>query len=173
MKNIYCCFYTKNQFSSVVNYRSAQERGINPTIPPRQIDVDSMWTSLQYVEDQISTNFSVISTYFFDVISLSEKTTSFPRTLFDLIFMVEKSTLFRCTFFLCNFDNRKISKQYACAFFDYISVGKNSKAFCVKLHANQKIREGFAFANNFKKLAFGRLFSLNFSIKSPRCSIKF
>ena len=73
MKNIYCCFYTKNQCSSVVNYRSAQERGINPTIPPRQIDVNSMWTPLQYVEDQISTNFNVISTYFFDVISLSDK----------------------------------------------------------------------------------------------------
>ena len=69
MKNIYCCFYTKNQCSSVVNYRRAQERGINPTIPPHHIDVDSTWTLLQYVEDQIQTNFNVISTYYFDVIS--------------------------------------------------------------------------------------------------------
>ena len=143
MKNIYCCFYTKNQCSSVVNYRSAQERGINPTIPPRHIDVDSTWTLLQYVEDQIQTDFNVISTYYFDVISLSEKTPSFPRTFFDLIFMVEKSTLFRYTFFLCNFNDRKISTLYACAFFDYISVGKNSTAFWVKLQDNQNIREGF------------------------------
>ena len=56
-------------------------------------------TGTQYGEDQISTNFHVISTYFFDVISLIEKSTSFPRTFFDIISMVEKSTLFQRTFF--------------------------------------------------------------------------
>ena len=65
-----------------------------PTGTPRQIDVDSTWILRGYVEDQISTNFHVISRYFFDVISLIEKSTSFPRTFFDVILMVEKSPLF-------------------------------------------------------------------------------
>ena len=36
----------------------------------------------------------VVSTYFFDVISMVEKSTSFPHTFFDVISLVEKSTLF-------------------------------------------------------------------------------
>ena len=51
------------------------------------------------MEDQISANFHVISAYFFNVISMVEKSTLFPRTLFDVISMVEKSTLFPRTFF--------------------------------------------------------------------------
>ena len=66
---------------------------------PRRIDVDSTWNLHRYVEDQISTNFHVISTYFFDVISLIEKFTSHPRTFFDITSLVEKSTLFPRTFF--------------------------------------------------------------------------
>ena len=68
--------------------------------------------------------FHVISTYFFNVILLIEKSTSFTRTFFDEISMAEKCTLFPRTFldslsmvekstlfprtFLCNFDGRKI-----------------------------------------------------------------
>ena len=37
--------------------------------------------------------------HFFDVISLIEKSTMFPRTFFDVISMVEKPTLFPPTFF--------------------------------------------------------------------------
>ena len=66
---------------------------------PRRIDVHSTWILRRYVEDQISTNFHVVSTYFFDVISLVKKSTSFPRTFFDVISMVEKSTSFPRTFF--------------------------------------------------------------------------
>ena len=110
MKNIYCCFYTKNQCSSVVNYRSAQERGINPTIPPRQIDVNSMWTPLQYVEDQISTNFNDISTYFFDVISLSDKYHVLSTYFFQPNFHGRKIHIVSMYFFfLCNLYGRKIS----------------------------------------------------------------
>ena len=36
-----------------------------PTGTPRRLDVDWMWILHGYVEDQISTNFHVISTYFF------------------------------------------------------------------------------------------------------------
>ena len=59
------------------------------------------WSSIlrRYVKDQISTNFHVISTYFFDVTSLVKKSTLFPRTFFHVISIVEKSTLFVRTFF--------------------------------------------------------------------------
>ena len=67
---------------------------LNPTDTPRWIDVDSTWILRWYVEDQISKNFHVISSYFFDVISLVEKSTSFPRTFFDVISMIQKSMLF-------------------------------------------------------------------------------
>ena len=50
-------------------------------------------------QDQILTNFYVISTYFFDVISMVEKSKLFPHSFFDVISMVEKSTFFPCTFF--------------------------------------------------------------------------
>ena len=53
----------------------------------------------RYVECQISTNFRVISAYFFDVISMVEKSTWFPRTFFDVISLVEKFTWFPRTFF--------------------------------------------------------------------------
>ena len=59
----------------------------------------STWILRRYVQDQISTNFHVISTNFFEVISLIEKSTSFPRTFVDVISMVEKSTLSPRTIF--------------------------------------------------------------------------
>ena len=88
----------------------------------------------RYVEDQISANFHVmwfrdqkirvVSTYFFEVISMVEKSTSFPRTFFgvillvekcllfpraffNVILMVEQSTLFARTFFRWNFEGKK------------------------------------------------------------------
>ena len=57
-----------------------------PKGTPHRIDVDSTWILRRYVEDQISMNFQVISTYVFDVISLIEKCTLLPRTFFDIIF---------------------------------------------------------------------------------------
>ena len=73
--------------------------GSNPTRTPRRIDVDSTWILRGHVEDQISTNLHIVSTYFFDVISLIEISTQFPRTFFDVISMVEESTQFSRTFF--------------------------------------------------------------------------
>ena len=70
-----------------------------PMCIPRRLDVDSTWILRRYVEDQISMNFQVIFTYFFDVISLIEKSTLFPRTFFDVISFVEISTVFLLTFF--------------------------------------------------------------------------
>lgn len=65
----------------------------------RPINVDSTSMLCRYVEDQISANFHVICTYFFDVISLLKKFTSIPRTFFDIISMVEKSKSFPRIFF--------------------------------------------------------------------------
>ena len=59
----------------------------------RGFDVNSTY------EDHILTNFHVILAYFFNVISMVEKSTSFPRTLFNVISLVEKSTLFSRIFF--------------------------------------------------------------------------
>ena len=63
----------------------------NSTAPQRALHVKSIlrW----YVKDH------VISTYFFDVISLIEKSTLFPCTFFDVTSMVEKSLLFPRIFF--------------------------------------------------------------------------
>ena len=85
----------------------------SPTGTPRLIHVDSTWILRRYVENQISTNFRVISAYFFDVISMVEKPTWFPRTFFDVISMVKKSTLFPRTFFN-KFDGRKIHVVSTC-----------------------------------------------------------
>ena len=95
--------------------------GSNPTRTPRRIDVDSTWILHGYVEDQISTNFHVVSTYFFDVISLIEISTYFFRRNFDgRRIHVVFTYFFRCNFdgrkirvvstyfFRCNFDGRKI-----------------------------------------------------------------
>ena len=89
------------------------EKLFQRTHPSNRVDSTSILH--RYVEDQISTNFHVISTYFFDVISWSknprrshvffevismvEKSTSFPRTFFGVISLVEKCLLFPRTFF--------------------------------------------------------------------------
>ena len=96
-----------------------------PTGTPRRIDVDSMWILRRYVEDHISTNFHVVFTYFFDVISLIEKSSSFPRTFVDVISMVEKSTSFPHTFFDVISMVEK-STSFPRTFFDVISMVENS-----------------------------------------------
>ena len=81
--------YMRN--TSTSNYNEL----LNPTDTPRWIDVDSTWILRWYLEGQISKNFHVIYvSYFFDVISLVEKSTSFPRTFFDVISMIQISMLF-------------------------------------------------------------------------------
>ena len=95
---------------------------------PRRIHVDSTWIIRRYVEDQISTNFHVISTYFFDAISLIEKSTSFPRNFFDVISLVEKSTLFPRTFFDV-ISMVEISMVFLLTFFDLILMVEKSTLF--------------------------------------------
>ena len=99
-----------------------------PTGTPRRIDVDSTWILCRYVEDQISTNFHVISAYFFDVVSLVEKSTWFPRTFFDVILLVEKFTWFPHTFFDVISMVEK-STWFPCTFFDVISLVEKLTCF--------------------------------------------
>ena len=95
---------------------------------PRRIDVDSTWILHRYVEDQISTNFHVVSTYFFDVVLLIEKSTSFPRSFFAVVSMVEKSTLFPRTFYDGMLMVEK-STLFSRTFFDVISFVEISTVF--------------------------------------------
>ena len=81
-------------------------RGIKKTLrldpktdTPHRLHIDSTQILRRYVEDQISTNFYVISAYFFNVISTVEKFTLFPRTFYEVISMVEICTWFLLTFF--------------------------------------------------------------------------
>ena len=103
-----------------------------PTGTPRRIDVDSTWTLRRYVKDQISTNFHVISAYFFDVISMVQKSTWFPRTFFDVISLIEKSTWFPRTFFDVISLVEK-STWFPRTFFDVISMVEKSTLFHVLL----------------------------------------
>ena len=107
----------------------------------RRFDVDIR----RYVEDQIWTNFHVVSTYFlwcnfdgleicsvstyfFDVISMVEKSTLFPRTFFDVISMVEKCTLTPRTFFDV-ISLVKISTVFLLTFFDVNLMVEKSAVF--------------------------------------------
>ena len=103
---------------------------VYPTGTPRRIHVDSTWILRRYVEEQISTNFHVISAYFFDVISMVEKSTWFPRTLFDVISLVEKSTWFPGTFFDV-ISMVEICTLFLLTFFDVILMGKDLTSFLV------------------------------------------
>ena len=103
---------------------------VYPTGTPRRIHVDSTWILRRYVEEQISTNFHVISAYFFDVISMVKKSTWFPRTLFDVISLVEKSTWFPGTFFDV-ISMVEICTLFLLTFFDLILMGKDLTLFLV------------------------------------------
>ena len=119
----------------------------SPTGSPRRIYVDSTSILRRYVEDQVLTDFHVISTYFFDVILLIEKPTLFPRTIFGVISMFKKSSLLLRTFFGVILMVKKStlfpriffevilmvekSTLFAITFFDEISMGKNSTSLLV------------------------------------------
>ena len=113
-----------------------------PMGTPRRIHVDSTWLLRRYVEDQISTNFHVISAYFFDVISMVEKSTSFSRTFFYVISLVEKSMLFPCALF----DVISIVETctlFLLTFLDVILMGKNSTSFLVSFKLMETFEEIF------------------------------
>ena len=114
---------------------------ITTTDTIRWIDVDSMSILRGYVKKKISINFHVFSTYFFDVISMGEKSALFRRTFSDVISMSKNSTLLwweedRCHFHVhfskkfwltidqylfnellpCDFDGLKSDPALTCVF---------------------------------------------------------
>ena len=113
-----------------------------PMGTPRRIHVNSTWILRRYVEDQISTNFHVISAYFFDVISMVEKFTWFPRTFFDVISMVEKSTWFPHTFFDV-ISMVEICTLFLLSFFDVILLGKDLTSFLVSCKLMKTFKKFF------------------------------
>ena len=99
-------------------------------LTPRRIDVDFTWVLHLYVEDQVSTDFDVISTYFLDVILLIEKSTFSPHTSIYLISMVQKSKSFPRTFsgVISVFEKTML---FPCTFFDALSMVETSRFFSI------------------------------------------
>ena len=101
--------------------------------------------------------FPVVSTYFFDVFLLLEKSRLFPHTIFDVILLIQmsrlfphpffdvislvkKSTLFLLTFFdvILMFEKCLLLARTFC---DEIWTGRNMTLFLVKLQANKTFEE--------------------------------
>ena len=82
----------------------------------------------RYVERKLSRNFHVILTYFFDVISISEKLTSFRLTFIDVISMGQKSSLFLRTLFNIISMGKK-STWFRRTYFDVISMDEKLASF--------------------------------------------
>ena len=112
--------------------------------------IDSMSILRRYVEkniDEFSRRFNVfflcnfdrqnilaVSTYFFYVILIGEKSMPFRRILFDIISMSEKSTLFRCIFFDVILMGEK-STPFLCTFFKIVLIDERSWSFqCTSMH---------------------------------------
>ena len=115
----------------------------------RTLHVESTLILRRYVEGQVSTNFHLISTYFFNVISLIKESKSFLRTFFDVIYVVEKSPSFPLTFFDVILMVEKYT-LFTSTFFDKISMGKNFTSFLVKMQVNENIQGGFPLLVTFK-----------------------
>ena len=134
------------------------------------IYVDLTWILRRYVEDQISTYFHVISTNFFNVISLIENCTSFPRTFFNVVWMVEKSTLFPRTFLDVISMVEKSTLQPR-TFFDVISLVGISTAFLLTFFNLILMVEKFTFfARKFFKEFFMNSTSFLVSCKLMKTS---
>ena len=120
----------KSPVASAVFWTALFEKVLSASVTDSQraLHVESTSILRRYVENQISTNYYVTSTYFFDLISLVEKSTLFPRIFFDVIWMVEKSTLFPSTFFDVISMVEK-STLFPRTFFDIISMVQKSTFF--------------------------------------------
>ena len=108
----------------------------------RRIHVDSMWILRRHIEDQVLTNFDVISVYFFDAILMDDKSTPFPRNFFDVILLVEKSALFPRTLFdvICLV---KTCTLFLLTYLEVILMGKNSTSFLVNCKLLKTFEEVF------------------------------
>ena len=107
-----------------------------------RIDMNSTLILCRYIKDQISTNFHVIFTYFFDAILPIEKSTSFPRTFFSVISLIEKSTLFPLAFFDV-ISLVEISTLFLLTLFDVILMVNNLTSFLVSCKLMKTYEEVF------------------------------
>ena len=107
-----------------------------------RVDMNSTSILCRYIKDQISTNFHVISTYFFDVILPIEKSTSFPHTFFNVISLIEKSTLFPLAFFDV-ISLAEISTLFLLTLFDVILMVNNLTSFLVSCKLIKTYEEVF------------------------------
>ena len=76
-----------------------------PTGTPRQIDVNLTFILRRSVEDQISTNFHVISAYFFDG-NFADRKIHVVSKFFWYNFADQKIHVVSTNFFRCNFSSR-------------------------------------------------------------------
>ena len=127
-----------------------------------RIHVDSTSILCWCVEDQTSTNFHVISTYFFDVISLLEISTLFPR-IFQLNFDGRNIHVISTYFFRWNFEGRKIHLVFTYFFwcnFDGWNIYVVSTHFfwCNISGRNIDVVSTYFFRGNFDWKKFGTVF---------------
>ena len=111
-----------------------------PTGAPSRIDVDSTWILRRYVEDQISTNFDVVSTYLFRCNFDGRKIHLVSTYYFRCNFFCRNIHSVCTYFFRRNFDGRII--HFVCKYF----FRQNFDEFNVvvgKLLANENIWGSF------------------------------
>ena len=130
---------------SVYCSKIIQSKRIFQSNTQRAHHVDLTRILRRYVEDQISTNFHIVSIVLFQCNFTDQKIQVVSTYFFNVILMVEKSTSFPRTFFRCNFDGGKIhvistyffdvilliekSASFPRTFFDVISMVEKSKSF--------------------------------------------
>ena len=113
-----------DEILNCLNYE-LQLQGTKSAIRNKLVPTGHSTSNRRRFDVNISTNFHVISIYFFDVISLIETSTSFPRTFYDVTSVVEKSTLFPRTF-LDVISTLEKSTLLRRTFFDVISMAEKS-----------------------------------------------
>ena len=92
-----------------------------PTGTPHRIQAESTWILRRWVQNQISTNFQVVSTYFFSLLFCWSKNPRSFHILFWCNFVGQNIHIFSMFFFWCNFDCWKIH-VVSTYFFDVISL---------------------------------------------------
>ena len=110
----------------------------------------------------------IVSTYFFQCNFDGRKIHVVSTYFYWCNCAGRKTHVVSTYFFRCNLSGRNLQ-----GFFTYFFQRNDGQKFdvvCGKLKASVNIREGFSCVGNFKQLTFPRLFSLNFSSKSPWCS---
>ena len=147
-------------------YNWAQQPNGHTTSNPRRFDVDITSIRRRLNFDEFPRHFRVLFPCNFDGRKIQVVSTYFFRRNFAGRKIHVTSTYF----FRCYIDgwNMHVVFNY---FFRCTCDGQKFDIVFGKLWANENIQEGFSCVCNFKQLTFARLFTLNFSSKSPWCSL--